>query len=152
MWKIFKKLRPSQQVNLTEAEQKQKRRKRCGGFTLLEVVAVTAMLGILAAMLMPSISGANDRARNAKLKNDLAVVDQALQIYKLDKDGTLPAALTALVTEGYISKNKGLKDAKNEEFAYDASSADGTYTLSGQDSTGAVIPSEGSGDIPKTDG
>lgn len=45
----------------------------CGrkGFTLIELVAVTAMLGVLAGMLLPSIDSANKKAKNAKLKNDL---------------------------------------------------------------------------------
>ena len=48
-------------------------RKMCDrkGFTLIELVAVTAMLGILAGMLLPSIDSANKRAKNAKLHNDL---------------------------------------------------------------------------------
>ena len=40
------------------------------GFTLIEVVAAAALIGILATMLMRSLSGANDRVKNAKLSND----------------------------------------------------------------------------------
>ena len=54
------------------------------GFTLIEVVAAAALIGILATMLMPSLSGANDRVKNAKLSNDLAAIDQAIQVYRMD--------------------------------------------------------------------
>ena len=54
------------------------------GFTLIEVVAAAALIGILATMLMPSLSGANDRVKNAKLSNDLAAIDQAIQLYRMD--------------------------------------------------------------------
>ena len=54
------------------------------GFTLIEVVAAAALIGILATMLMPSLSGATDRVKNAKLSNDLAAIDQAIQVYRMD--------------------------------------------------------------------
>ena len=62
------------------------------GFTLIEVVAAAALIGILATMLMPSLSGANDRVKNAKLSNDLAAIDQAIQLYRMDT-GKVPANL-----------------------------------------------------------
>ena len=65
------------------------------GFTLIEVVAAAALIGILATMLMPSLSGANDRVKNAKLSNDLAAIDQAIQLYRMDT-GKVPANLEAL--------------------------------------------------------
>ena len=37
-----------------------------GGFTLIEVVAAAALIGIMATMLLPSLSGANDRVKNAR--------------------------------------------------------------------------------------
>ena len=55
------------------------------GFTLIELVSVTAMLGVLAGMLLPSIDSANKKAKNAKLKNDLLTVDSAIQLYKMEK-------------------------------------------------------------------
>lgn len=33
------------------------------GFTLIEVVAAAALIGIMATMLMPSLSGANDKVK-----------------------------------------------------------------------------------------
>ena len=49
---------------------------------LIEAVAA-ALIGIMATMLMPSLSGANDKEKNAKLSNDLTAVDQAIQMYRL---------------------------------------------------------------------
>ena len=56
-------------------------RKKAGrnaGFSLIEVIAVTIIIGVMATMLMPAIDGAGSKARNAKLKNDLATLDQAI--------------------------------------------------------------------------
>ena len=62
------------------------------GFTLIEVIAVTIILGVMATMLLPSIDGAGAKARNAKLKNDLATLDQAIASYKLEQ-GSVPESL-----------------------------------------------------------
>lgn len=58
--------------------------RKQGGFTLIEVVAAAALIGIMATMLLPSLSGANDRVKNARLQNDLVTIDQAIQLYKMD--------------------------------------------------------------------
>ena len=60
------------------------------GFSLIEVIAVTIIIGVMATMLMPAIDGAGSKARNAKLKNDLATLDQAIATYKLDREAFRP--------------------------------------------------------------
>ena len=101
-----------------------------GGFTLIEIVAAAALLGVLLTMLMPSLEGANEKVKNAKLKNDLAAVDQALQLYKLE-NGTLPEGLTEL-DGSYLAKGSDFKDALNEDLTYTVESDGLTYTLKGK--------------------
>ena len=96
-----------------------KKNSHNAGFSLIEVIAVTIIIGVMATMLMPAIDGAGSKARNAKLKNDLATLDQAIATYKLEQ-GSIPASLDNLVPD-YIAKNKGFKDAKNEDFQYSVS-------------------------------
>ena len=115
---------------------------RQGGFTLIEIVAAAALLGVLLTMLMPSLEGANEKVKNAKLKNDLAAVDQALQLYKLE-NGTLPEGLTEL-DGSYLTKGSEFKDALNEELTYTVESDGLTYTLKGKNASGAEIVSGGS--------
>ena len=38
---------------------------RNAGFSLIEVIAVTIIIGVMATMLMPAIDGAGSKARNA---------------------------------------------------------------------------------------
>ena len=117
-----------------------KNSSRNAGFSLIEVIAVTIIIGVMATMLMPAIDGAGSKARNAKLKNDLATLDQAIATYKLEQ-GNIPASLDNLVPD-YIAKNKGLKDAKNEDFQYSVSGSN--YTLTGSDAEGNTVTSNGS--------
>lgn len=113
-----------------------------GGFTLIEVVAVAALLGVLVTMIMPSLDGANSKVKNAKLKNDLAVVDQAIQLYKME-NGKCPTDLESLQTD-YIAGSSEFKDAIGESLSYTTGADSLTYTLTGKNASGTVITSGGS--------
>lgn len=112
-----------------------------GGFSLIEVVAAAALIGVMATMLMPSLAGANDRVKNAKLNNDLASVDQAIQVYRME-NGTAPTTLKSLDGD-YLSGKLEFKDAKGDELSYTVD-ADGKYTLSGVNTKGVTVTSPGS--------
>ena len=87
--------------------------RKQGGFTLIEVVAAAALIGIMATMLLPSLSGANDRVKNARLQNDLVTIDQAIQLYKMDA-GTVPAELTTLTANIWaVSWNSRMPRARH---------------------------------------
>jgi general secretion pathway protein G len=75
------------------------RTRRQRGFTLIEVMVVIAILGILAALIVPKIMSRPDEARRVAAKQDIATVMQALKLYRLD-NGRYPTqdqGLTALV-------------------------------------------------------
>jgi type II secretion system protein G len=55
-------------------------------FTLIELLVVLAIIGILAAMIIASLSGARARARDATRKSDLRQVKTALEQYYSDKE------------------------------------------------------------------
>ena len=118
------------------------RRKKQEGFTLIEVVAVAALLGVLITMLMPSLQGANDKVKDARLKNDLATVDQAISLYKME-NGECPADLKDLQPD-YLASGSEFKDAANKEFTYTVDSGKLSYTLKGQNTKGEDVTSGGS--------
>lgn len=110
--------------------------RKQGGFTLIEVVAAIGLIAIMATMLMPSLSGVGIKAKNAKLKNDFTIIDQAMQLYILD-NGTYTTDLTKLHGK-YISGKPDFEDASGATITVVAND-DGTYSLQGKDASGKTV-------------
>ena len=71
------------------------------GFTLVELIIVMLIIGVLAAVAIPSYLSSLKAAREAVLKEDLHVLRQGIDSYTMDK-GKAPQSLEDLVQAGYI--------------------------------------------------
>lgn len=111
--------------------------RKHSGFSLLEVVAAAALIGVIVTFMAPSIKGAYGKVADSKLRNDLTSIGQAVQLYQVEK-GEYPATLSKLFDDKYINTDE-FKDAKGAELVYDSS----TGTVSGSKYDGGTVTFNG---------
>jgi general secretion pathway protein G len=112
------------------------------GFTLIEVMVVVVIIGILGALIVPSILGRADDAKITATQSDIRSISNALDLYKLDNyvypstDQGL-AALTEKPSgypeaknwnqDGYLKKQP--KDPWGNEYQFISPGSQGKYDL-----------------------
>jgi general secretion pathway protein G len=60
-----------------------KRRRQESGFTLVELMVVVVIIGLLATIVALNVLPSGDTARVQKAKADIATIEDALELYKL---------------------------------------------------------------------
>lgn len=60
--------------------------KRRGGFTLVEIMIVVAIIALLAAIAVPGFLRARKRSQASKILNDLRLIDSAVDQYAIENN------------------------------------------------------------------
>jgi prepilin-type N-terminal cleavage/methylation domain-containing protein len=79
------------------------------GFTLIELLTVIAIIGILAAILIPTVGKVRETARRTVDASNLRQIGQASLIFANDNDQRLPASTAQFATTGF--QNSGGSNA-----------------------------------------
>ncbi len=114
------------------------------GFTLIEIMVVVVIISVLIGLVAPNILGRVDEARVTAAQTDIATIEQALEMYKLDNQTypTTDQGLQALIEmpsstpvpkkwnpAGYLKKGKLPVDPWGAPYNYISPGSTGPYDL-----------------------
>ena len=143
--------RDDQKVN----RQRTLRPARQRGFTLIEIMVVVIIIGLLAAVIVPSVINKVDEARVSKAKADIQSLETALTMYRLDnsKYPTTDQGLQALVVQPTDPSIRHWKQGGYlQRISKDPWGADYVYAMPGQHGKDYDLYTLGSDGQPGGDG
>jgi len=82
--------------------------KRRGGFTLVEIMIVVAIIALLAAIAVPGFLRARKRSQASRILNDLRMIDAAVDQYAIETNRTTNFVVGTADWTNYLKKNSSL--------------------------------------------
>jgi prepilin-type N-terminal cleavage/methylation domain-containing protein len=82
--------------------------KRRGGFTLVEIMIVVAIIALLAAIAVPGFLRARKRSQASRILNDLRMIDSAVDQYAIETNRTTGNAVAIIDWTNYLKKGTQL--------------------------------------------
>ncbi len=90
--------------------------KRRGGFTLVEIMIVVAIIALLAAIAVPGFLRARKRAQASRILNDLRLIDSAVDQYAIETNKSTNSVVNVTDWTNYLKKNSALYNTGNDLF------------------------------------
>lgn len=115
------------------------------GFTLPEVLVAVAMVGVLSAVVMPTVIGQIGKGEISRVIQDIQSIEQSAQMFRTDL-GVWPGKVEHLVTQP-LADDAGFLDASGGQYTTTAVSKwNGPYLARGEVPT-TGLPTGGGGTV-----
>jgi prepilin-type N-terminal cleavage/methylation domain-containing protein len=82
--------------------------KRRGGFTLVEIMIVVAIIALLAAIAVPGFLRARKRSQASRIINDLRLIDSAVDQYAIESNKKSGDGVNTADWTNYLKKGTNL--------------------------------------------
>jgi general secretion pathway protein G len=122
-----------------DADSASRHRLSTGGFALLEMLVVIAIITSVLSLAMIRFERVQTRAREVALKQDLSVIRKAIELYKLEKQ-TPPQSLADLVSAECLNEIPVDPFTRQRDWHLDAGGSAGIVDVH---STSNAVSSEG---------
>src|ERR1700757_3356387 len=90
--------------------------KRRGGFTLVEIMIVVAIIALLAAIAVPGFLRARKRSQATRILNDLRLIDSAVDQYAIETNRSTGNAVAVSDWTSYLKKGTALYNTGQDLF------------------------------------
>jgi prepilin-type N-terminal cleavage/methylation domain-containing protein len=90
--------------------------KRRGGFTLVEIMIVVAIIALLAAIAVPGFLRARKRSQASRVLNDLRLIDSAVDQYAIENNRTSGSVVTTAQWVAYMKQGSSLYNTAADLF------------------------------------
>ncbi len=89
---------------------------RRGGFTLVEIMIVVAIIALLAAIAVPGFLRARKRSQASRVLNDLRLIDSAVDQYAIETNKNSGATVLVGAWTAYLKQGTALYNTGNDMF------------------------------------
>jgi len=88
--------------------------KRRGGFTLVEIMIVVAIIALLAAIAVPGFLRARKRSQATRILNDLRMIDSAVDQYAIETNRVTGNTVAVTDWTNYLKRGTVLYNTGND--------------------------------------
>ena len=93
----------------------QKLNKNRGGFTLVEIMIVVAIIALLAAIAVPNFLRARKRSQATRILEDLRMIDSAIDQYAIENNNSSGDTLTWDKVKAYLKTGSSLYNSNGAD-------------------------------------
>jgi prepilin-type N-terminal cleavage/methylation domain-containing protein len=93
--------------------------KKRGGFTLVEIMIVVAIIALLAAIAVPGFLRARKRSQASRIINDMRLIDSAVDQYAIENNKATGATVNTADWTAYMKLGSALYNTGQDLFGDD---------------------------------